>query len=73
MTPAQARMARALTKLALVKINNIGIGRNTISKFENAVTIPSKELQANLQRFYESKGCIFTENGVEPSKKRGND
>lgn len=73
MTPAQARMARALCKMALYKISGIGISARTINEFENAVVVPSEKLQGNLQRYYESLGCVFTENGVEPSKKRGND
>jgi hypothetical protein len=77
MTPAQARMARALCKMALYKFKgmnkSIGISPNSINKFENAVIIPSEKLQINLQRYYESMGCVFTENGVEPSKKRGSD
>jgi len=71
-SPAQARMARALTKLALHKISNIGISSRTINEFENAVIIPSQKKQNLLQLFYEGLGCVFTENGVEPSKDRGN-
>jgi len=66
-TPGQARMARALLRLALRQLDECEISEYSINRFENMAIVLKEESNLKLQRYYEAKGVVFTETGVEPT------
>jgi hypothetical protein len=65
-TPGQARMARALLRLALKQLDECEITEYSINRYENMVITLKEESNLKLQRYYEARGVVFTETGVEP-------
>jgi hypothetical protein len=64
-SPGQARMARALLRIALRQLDECEISEYSINKFENMVCVLKENSNRKLRRYYEAKGVVFTEKGVE--------